>query len=118
MPVFEVESWRVADGKEEEHAKWMRRWLCWVNEHQELFPEWKSVRYFVKTIAGDDSERHMVLWEYNSLADFEAYKRRRGDYEGPYEEYKRIDPYYQGVFNHQSMRVEVWRDLERELWIE
>ena len=118
MPIFEVESWRVADGKEEEHGKWLRRWLQWVNDHRELFPEWRSVRYFVKTIAGEESERHMVIWEYDSLAAFEAYKARRGDYEGPYAEYKENDPYYKGVFNHQSMKVEVWKDLERDLWIE
>jgi hypothetical protein len=72
----------------------------------------------VKTIAGEESERHMVIWEYDSLAAFEAYKVRRGDYKGPYAEYKENDPYYKGVFNHQSMKVEVWKDLERDLWIE
>jgi hypothetical protein len=118
MPVFEVESWRVAEGKEEEHGEAMRRWLSWVNEHRELFPEWRSVRYFVKTIAGEESERHLVIWEYDTLAAFEAYKARRGDYQGPYAEYKLNDPYHQGVFNHQSMKVEVWKDLDRDLWIE
>jgi len=118
MPVFEVESWRVAEGKEEEHREAMHRWLKWVNDHRGLFPEWKSVRYFVKTIAGEESERHLIIWEYDSLADFEAYKKRRGDYKGLYEEYKRVDPYYQGVFIHSSMRVEIWKDFDRNLWIE
>jgi hypothetical protein len=108
----------VAEGKEEEHRMWMRRWLEWVNGHRDLFPEWRSVRYLVKTIAGEESERHIVIWEYASLAEFEAYKARRGDYEGPYEEYKRNDPYYAGVFDHGTMSVEVWKDLERDLWIE
>lgn len=116
--IFEVESWRIAEGKEEEHKTGMHKWLKWVNKHRELFPEWKSVRYFVKDIAGTGSERHMVIWEYESLTDFEKYKKRRGDYQGPYKEYKENDPYHKGVFNHQTMQVEVWRDLERELWIE
>jgi len=118
MPVFEVESWRVADSREVDHREAMRRWLKWVNHHRELFPEWKSIRYFVKTIAGEESERHLIIWEYDSLADFEAYKKRRGDYKGLYEEYKRVDPYHQGVFIQSSMKVEVWKDLERDLWIE
>ena len=117
MTIFEVESWRVAEGKEGQHEKKMRQWLSWVNKHQDLFPEWKSVRYFVKTIAGEESERHLVIWEYDSLADFESYKARRGNYEGPYEEYKTNDPYYQEVFNHQSIKVEIWKDQERDLWI-
>ncbi len=118
MAVFEVESWHIAQGKEEEHNKAMRRWLKWVNDHRELFREWKSVRYFVKTVAGEESGRHFVIWEYESLADFEAYKKRRKDYEGPYEEYKKNDPYYMDVFIHSGMKMEFWKDLERDLWIE
>ena len=118
MPVFEVESWRVADKKEAEHGECMRRWLKWVNEHRVLFPEWKSIRYFVKSVAGSESERHMIIWEYDSLSDYENYKERRKDYSGPYEEYKKNDPYYSGVFDHSSMAVEFWKDKERDLWIE
>ena len=57
-------------------------------------------------------------WNRDWKAAFEAYKARRGDYQGPYAEYKENDPYHMGVFNHQSMKVEVWKDLERDLWIE
>jgi len=118
MAVFEVESWLVAEGKDKEHEVEMRRWLSWVKEHRDLFQEWKSVRYFVKHIAGEDSGRHMVMWEYDSLADYEAYKTRRKDYEGPYKEYKENDPYYKGVFIHSRMGIEFWKDKERNLWIE
>ncbi|MBN1224194.1 MAG: hypothetical protein JXB23_13185 [Candidatus Aminicenantes bacterium] len=118
MAVFEVESWLVKEGKEEEHRKAMRQWLKWVHTHRNLFKEWKSVRYFEKTVAGQDSGRHLILWEYESLADFEAYKKRRADYEGPYEEYKKNDPYHMGVFEHSRMEVEFWKDLERDLWVE
>ena len=118
MAVFEAESWYVAEGKDKEHEREMRRWLMFVNEHRDLFKEWKSVRYFVKTIAGEESGRHFVVWEYDSLADYEAYKKRRKNYEGPYAEYKKNDPYYKGVFIHHGMKVEFWEDRERELWIE
>jgi len=118
MSVFEVESWYIAQGKEKEHDEAMRQWLKWVNEHRELFKEWKSVRYFVKTFAGEESGRYFVIWEYESLADYEAYKARRGDYKGEYAEYKKNDPYYKDVFIHAGMKMEVWKDLDRELWIE
>jgi hypothetical protein len=118
MAVFEVESWHVQQGKEKQQEEAMHRWLKWVNDHRELFKEWKSVRYFVKTIAGEESGRYFVVWEYDSLSAFEAYKERRADYQGPYEEYKKNDPYYKDLFMHSSMRMEVWRDLERELWME
>lgn len=118
MAIFEVESWYVQQGKQKEHDDAMRQWLAWVNDHRELFKEWKSVRYFVKYIAGEESDRHFVMWEYDSLAAFEAYKKRRGDYKGPYEDYKKNDPYYKDVFIHSSMKIEVWQDLERDLWLE
>ncbi len=118
MAVFEVESWLVAKGKQEKHDEAIRQWLKWVNDHRELFKEWKSVRYFVKTVAGEESNRHFIMWEYDSLADYEAYKARRADYEGPYKEYKKNDPYYTDVFDHSSMRLEFWKDLDRDLWIE
>lgn len=47
MPGFEVETWKVKPSKEKEHEKALRGWFTWVNEHRTLFPEWKSVRYFV-----------------------------------------------------------------------
>ncbi len=118
MAVFEVESWLIKEGKEKEHDTEMRRWLKWVNDHRELFKEWKSVRYFAKHIAGDDSNRHLVMWEYENLAAYEAYKARRADYPGPYEEYKENDPYYKGVFMHDRMGLEFWEDRERDIWIE
>jgi len=118
MAVFEMESWVIAEGRQKEHEEWMRRWLNWVRAHRELFKEWKSVRYFVKSVAGSESGRHFILWEYDSLADFEAYKKRRGDYQGPYAEYKLNDPYHQNVFVHGTMEVEFWHDQERNLWIE
>ena len=76
------------------------------------------MRYFVKHIAAEQSGRHFVMWEYESYADFEAYKAKRKDYEGPYKEYKENDPYYKGVFNHNGMGYEFWKDQMRELWIE
>jgi hypothetical protein len=118
MAIFEMESWYVAEGKEKEHKEAMRGWFTFINKHRELFKEWKSVRYFVKTIAGDESDRHFIIWEYNSLADFENYKQRRADYKGPYAEYKKVDPYHMGVFNHSGMKIEVWKDLDRDLWVE
>jgi hypothetical protein len=118
MAIFEVESWYVKQGKEKEHDEAMRQWLKWVGEHRELFEEWKSVRYFTKYITGEGSGRNFVVWEYDSLAAFEAYKKKRGDYSGPYAEYKKNDPYYKDVFIHAGMTVEVWQDLDRDLWIE
>jgi hypothetical protein len=118
MAVFEVESWHVAAGKEQAHEAAMRDWLAWVRAHRDLFREWKSVRYFTKYVAGEQSGRHMVIWEYESLAAFEAYKKKRANYQGPYAEYKTHDPYYKDVFVHRGMTMEFWQDVARDLWIE
>jgi hypothetical protein len=103
MAIYEVESWKVKPGREKEHEEALRRWMMWVKSHKELFSEWKSLRYVTKYIAGEETERHVMIWEYDSLAAFEAYKARRKDYEGSYLEYK---------------KVERWKPQERDLWIE
>jgi hypothetical protein len=118
MAIFEVESWLVAEGKDKEHQKALRGWMKWVKEQRELFKEWKSVRYFYKKVAGEESNRHFIMWEYDSLAEYEAYKKRRKDYSGPYEAYKKVDPYYMKVFDHKGMTLEFWEDKERDLWVE
>jgi len=117
MAIFEVESWHVREGKADAHDKAMKAFLEWVKDHRSLFTEWKSLRYMVKEIAGQNSDRHFIMWEYESLATFEAYKKRRKDYPGPFAEYKKFDPYYMDVFDHTSMEVEIWYDLERPLWL-
>jgi len=118
MAIFEVESWKVKPGREKEHKEAIHNWMVWVKDHRELFPEWKSLQYIEKFIAGEETERHVMIWEYESLADFEVYKARRKDYEGPYKEYKTVDPYHMDVFDHTSMKVEVWKLLERDLWLD
>ena len=118
MSIFEVESWLVAEGKREAHDDAMRKWLEWINVHRDLFPEWKTVRYFEKYIAGEETHRHFIVWEYENLASFEAYKNRRAEYEGPYKEYKKVDPFYSDVFIHAGMKNELWKPLDRDLWIE
>jgi hypothetical protein len=118
MSIFEVETWRVIPGKEKEHEEALRVWMTWVREHKMYFPEWKTLRYFVKYIAGEETDRHIMIWEYESLADYEKYKNRRADYEGPYAEYQKVDPYHKGVFDKICMSVEVWKENDRDLWIE
>ena len=80
-------------------------------------PQSKTVAILPKEIAGQNSDRHFIMWEYDSLAAFEAYKKRRKDYPGPFAEYKKHDPYHMDVFDHASMEVEIWYDLERPLWL-
>jgi hypothetical protein len=69
MATYEVESRKVKPGREHEVA--MRNWLAWVKEHRDLFPEWKSTRY----IAGDQTERHVMMWEYDSLRPLKSTRR-------------------------------------------
>lgn len=118
MSVFEVESWKVAEGQDKKHDEEMSRWLKWVRDHRELFKEWKSVRYFVKHAAGEETGTHFIIWEYDSFTAYESYKTRRKDYQGPYKEYYENDPYYKGVFIHHRMTLEFWKDRMRDLWIE
>ena len=118
MSIYEVESWYPISGKEDEHDAAMKGFLEWVRAHRDLFPEWKSLRYYTREIAGANSGRYMIVWEYEDLASFEAYKKRRGNYHGAYAEYKKHDPYHMGVMDHNSMQVEIWYEVDRSLWLD
>jgi len=118
MAIFEVESWYVVQGKEREHDEAMRVWFKWVKAHRDLFPEWQSVRYLELHSAGEDTGRRQLIWEYKDFSEYERYKTRRQNYDGPYAEYKHNDPYHMGVLVHNRMKLEFWKDLERDLWIE
>ena len=102
MPIFEIESWLVVEGKEQEHEQAMRQWLQWVKDHRELFQEWKSVRYFVKYVAGNESGRHVVMWEYESLTAFEQYKQKKSELRGPVRGVQEQRSLLQGRFHPRS----------------
>ncbi len=89
----------------------MRQWLQWVNDHREFFREWKSVQYYIKKVSGEETRRQFLIWEYDNLTEYEAYKKRRSEYKRPYAEFKQNDPYHMGVFPHSNMRVEFWEDI-------
>ena len=119
MAIFEVESWLVAEGKEQEYNTEMRRWLNWVREHRELFPEWKSVRYFEKFVAGSESNRHLVMWEYENLAAYEAYKARRRTTRGRMPGTSWGFTHHKGVFSHNMMGMgSSGKGYTTRLWIE
>ena len=96
MSFFEVETWTVQEGCQADHDVMIRRWFAYLRaHHDEMFPEWKSARYFrqVDRATGEPTGRYVMLFEYHSHEGFLAYKERRKDWSGPYAEYKEVDPY-------------------------
>ena len=75
MAIFEVESWHPREGKADEHDKAMKEFLEWVKAHRSLFTEWKSLRYMVKEIAGQNSDRHFIMWEYEESRGFRGLQK-------------------------------------------
>ena len=55
-----------------------------------------------------------MLFEYKSIEAHHAYKERRKNWDGPYAEYKKVDPYQ--FFDIETCVTEYWRPLEKELW--
>lgn len=117
MSFLEIETWEIAAGAEADHHRMMREWFRFVREfHADLFPEWKSARYYRQVdLEGRPSGRYIMVFEFNSLAGRNAYKQRRRDWSGPYEAYKAVapDPY----FKPGSETVENWEPQETDLWL-
>ena len=116
---FEYEYWRVKPGKEEKCEQMIRDWFKYVASNQKtLFPEWKSARYFQQTDRdGKATGLYIMLFEYHSIAEHHAYKERRKNWDGPYIEYKKFDPYHE-CFQLETVKTEYWQPLETDLWFE
>jgi hypothetical protein len=65
---------------------------------------------------GQPTGRYIMLFEFYSVEGHHAYKERRKDWSGPYEAYKRVDPYY--LFKPDSVKIEYWEPQETALWFE
>lgn len=113
---IEYETWRIAAGNEDAHHEIIRQWFNFVKTHHaDLFAEWKSARYFRQTDRdGNPTGTYIMLFEFHSLAGHHAYKERRKDWSGPYEEYKKVDPYE--LFEPGTVTTEYWQPLETEHW--
>jgi len=57
----------------------------------------------------------IMVFEYDSLEAHHAYKERRKNWDGPYEAYKKVDP-YQEFFDLETVTTEYWQPLETEQW--
>ncbi len=118
MSIVELETWEIAGGSEEQHHELIRAWFRYVSDHHaDLFAEWKSARYY-RQLDHDErpTGRYIMLFEFRSPEGRRVYKARRGDFSGPYAEYKKADPYQ--VFDHSSVHEELWEPLETELWLD
>ena len=116
MSFIEVESWEIKQGHEEEHHAVIRDWFSYLRtHHDDLFKEWKSARYYRQVDrSGQPTGRYIMTFEFYTVAGHDAYKERRKDWSGPYEDYKRVDPYEH--FNIDSVRIEYWEPLEQGRW--
>jgi hypothetical protein len=114
----EFETWRIKPGFQAEHDDMIRQWFNFLITHQqELFPEWKSIRYYRQVDReGNPTGTYVILFEFHSREAHHAYKERRKDWSGPYAEYKKVDPYQ--FFDLESVTTEYWEPLEQNLWAE
>lgn len=118
MSFIEYETWKIKPGYQEQHDDMIRRWFRFVNEHQqELFPEWKSIRYYRQVDRdGNPVGTYIMLFEFHTMEGHHAYKNRRKDWSGPYAAYKEVDPYQ--YFDLETVTTDYWQPQETALWAE
>ena len=118
MSFIEYEYWTIKDACKEDHDELIRKWFEFVKDHHEnMFKEWKSARYYRQVDReGNPTDTYIMLFEYFSLEGHHAYKERRKNWDGPYKEYKEIDPYQ--CFNLDSVVTEYWEPQETDLWLD
>ncbi len=120
MSFLEYETWRVKEGvKKEDYDQIIRDWFNFLkNNKEEMFAEWVGAKYYRKTDKdGNPTGVFVMIFEYESLEAHHAYKERRKNWDGPYEEYKKVDP-YQEFFDLDSVTCEYWQPLETDYWFD
>lgn len=119
MNFYELEIWQPKPGAEAAHDDALRAWFAYVKEyHAKLFPEWTAAHYFQEVLHNQDQAtgRFGMLFGYDSYAGFRAYKERRKDYAGPYQDYLKIDPFI--YFDMDTKTQEFWQSRELDLWLD
>ena len=117
MSFIEVESWEIKPGHQDDHDEVIRQWFTFVEKnHDKLFSEWKSAKYFRQLdSSGNPTGRYIMNFEFHSLEGHDSYKERRKNWDGPYEEYKSVDPYEHFII--ESVTVEYWEPQEQDSWL-
>jgi len=118
MSFLDVVFWEPRNGEEKEHDAMMDRWFAFVQEHHdELFPEWLSVRFYkdVDRDSGEHTGRFVILFEYDSHEGFLAYKKRRDGYPGPYQPYLEVDPVQ--FFQNDTKYLQWWMPEKKAKWM-
>ena len=110
-----------ADGDREVTNQWIMDSNEFVQSRHspldDMFAEWKSARYYKQVNhQGLPTGRFIMNFEFYSAEGHDAYKKRRKDWSGPYEEYKRVDPYEH--FIEESVKIEYWEPAEEDLWLD
>ena len=72
MSVFLVSTYIVKPEKQEEYKATYRKWIEYKKENPEEFKELKSWRIFTQTF-GDIYGKHMEIYEFDSMADYERF---------------------------------------------
>lgn len=118
MRFLEYETWRLKEGIDPKaYDQIISDWFEFLkNNYKELFPEWVSAKYYRQTNReGEPTGVYIMVFEYDSLEGHHAYKERRKNWDGPYEAYKKVDP-YQEFFDLDTVTTEYWQPLHTDEW--
>lgn len=120
MRFLEYETWVLKkDVKMEDYDKIIEDWFEFLKENKKaLFDEWISAKYYRKTDReGNPTGVYVMIFEYESLEGHHAYKERRKNWDGPYEAYKKVDP-YQEFFDLETVTTEYMQPLATDSWFD
>lgn len=118
MRFLEYETWVLKkDIDLEAYDQIIEDWFEFLKANKkELFDEWISAKYYRKTDReGNPTGVFVMIFEYDSLEGHHAYKDRRKNWDGPYEAYKKVDP-YQEFFDLETVTTEYLQPLATDSW--
>jgi hypothetical protein len=114
LAVFLIDSWVPVKGGDEENERIVKEILQYGAKHPGISKYVISLRYFKQSIGGKPPGRRVLITEFKSLADMEAFfKEIRNE-----PEWQKIYYEWQNVIDQTTVETVIWNDQHRKLWIE
>jgi len=73
LAIFLLDTWVPAKDKEKENEEVVRKVLQYGAKHPEVWKYVMSLRYFKQSIGGKPSGRRVLMTEFKSLSDMDAF---------------------------------------------
>lgn len=114
MAVFLIDTWVPFKNRDEGNERIVKRILQYGAKHPEVSKYVMSLRYFKQSIGGNPPGRRVLITEFKSLSDMDAFFKEIQNEP----EWQKISHEWKNVMDQTTVETMIWNDQHRKLWTE